>query len=501
MKTVLHLTTSGAQLWVKGAQGWQPQEGPARGHVWVLTDLAEEAFAELAIPRIFGRDRQAFVARQLAARFPDTLYRTVLQAGSGGGFMDRLAPPRQPMLGIDAAARIDAAVDSVGVPVAGVWATSMLLAQIGSAKSLPSELFVVLPGQDVLRIVVLKDRVPVLSRLVAGIIRPGERATEVVRTLRHLENTRVLERGERHHGVLVLGDSTGMADLLAADKMDLLPWSAHASGQAPTWPDALFDRVVKSPAGQLAPLAKRTRFVASELRRAAYGAACVSMVAAVWASADNLRTMWAAQSQAAQLHAQVQQLLAQGSGIDSQMLGFGVTAEVVRRAVALDVQEVASAPSLETHLRELGLAVGRFPGVYLSQLEWRVLPPGRAACPSAAANPGAPAPLVNTAETPSDAQAQPDARLVELGLDISLPENLREKAHLDTVTALSLAMRKIDGANLLRDPAQELAQTAMTGGGSSSDAGKSRSWCLSLPGSRKLDAASAAVLVIGTQQP
>lgn len=501
MKTVLHLTTGGAQLWAKGAQGWQPQDGPAPGPVWLLTDLAEEAFAELTIPRIFGRDRQAFVARQLAARFPDTPYRAVLQAGAGGGFMDRLAPPRQPMLGIDAAARIDAVLGTIDKPLVGVWATSMLLAQIGAAKSLPSELFVVLPGQDAVRIVVLKDRVPVLSRLVAGISQPSERATEVVRTLRHLENTRVLERGERHHGVLVLGDSTGMAGLLAADKMDLLPWSAHASAQAPAWPDALFDRVVKSPAGQLAPLAKRTQFVASELRRAAYGAACVSMVAAVWASADNLRSMWTAQSQAAQLRAQVQQLQAQGSAIDSQMLGFGVTAELVRRAVALDVQEVASAPSLETHLRELGMAVGRFPGVYLSQLEWRVLPPGRAACPSAAANPGAAAPVANAAEAPSDGQAQPDARLVELSLDISLPESLREKAHLDTVTGLSQTMRKMVGAKLLRDPAQELAQAAMTGGGSSFDAGKSRSWCLSLPGSRAPNTGHAPGLATGTQQP
>jgi hypothetical protein len=317
----------------------------------------------------------------------------------------------------------------------------------------------------------------------------------VVRTLRHLENTRVLERGERHHGVLVLGEGTGMADLLAAEKMDLLPWPAYVNGPTPIWPDFLFDRVVKSPEGQLAPLAKRTQFVASELRRGAYGAAGVCMVAAVWASADNLQTMWAAQSQAAQLRAQIQQLQQQGADIDRKMLGFGVTADVVRRAVALDQQEVASAPSMEAHLRQLAAAVGRFPGVHLNQLAWRVLPPGGVACPSTADNTAqAASPTVAT----PDAQAQPSERVVELSLDLSLPESLREKAHLDTVTALSQAKRKMQGATLLRDPAQELTQAAMTGGGSSFDAGKSRAWCVSLPGASGAGALGAVDRAKGT---
>lgn len=501
MKTVLHLTTAGVQLWCKDAQGWQPQEGAPRGPVWVLTDLAEEAFAEMTIPRIFGRDRQAFVARQLAARFPDTSYRTMLPPAAGGGLMDRLAPPRQPMLGVDAGARIDAAVDSLSTPLVGVWATSLLLAQIGADKSLPKDLFVVLPGQDALRVVVLKNRLPVLSRLVTGISRASERVSEIVRTLRHLENTRVLERGTRRYGVLVLGDSAGMADLLAADQMDLLPWSGQDGKQPLVWPDALFDRVVKAPAGQLAPLAKRTEFVASQVRTAAYGAALVCVLAALWASADNLSSMWKAQSQAALARAQALQLAAQGNDIDRKMVGFGVTAEVVRRAVALDAQEVASAPSLEAQMRQLGVAVGRFPGVHVTQLEWRVLLPGRAACSTAAANPGSPAQAATTSEPAPASDAEPNARVVELSLDITLPESLREKAHLDTVAALSAAMRKIDGASLLRDPAQDLAQAAMTGGGPGFDAGKSRSWCLSLPGLRSLTPVSAAVATKGMQQP
>ena len=78
MKTVLHLTPGGSQYWLKGRDGWQPHDGPPSGPVWVVTDLAEEGFAEIQIPRIFGRDRQNYVSRQVASRFPDTPYRTTL---------------------------------------------------------------------------------------------------------------------------------------------------------------------------------------------------------------------------------------------------------------------------------------------------------------------------------------------------------------------------------------------------------------------------------------
>ena len=137
MKTVLHLTYSGPQLWNKGRAGWQACDGPADGPVWVVTDLAEESFAEIQIPRIFGRDRQGFIARQLASRFPDTLFRTTLPAVPSGSFMDRIASPRLTLLGVDAAERINSSLDALPTPIAGVWAMSMLLALLASRRGCP----------------------------------------------------------------------------------------------------------------------------------------------------------------------------------------------------------------------------------------------------------------------------------------------------------------------------------------------------------------------------
>ena len=118
MKAVLHVTASGSQLWQKQGAAWVVFDGPSEGPVWIVADLAEEAFHEVLVPRVFGRDRTSFLNRQLSTRFPDTPYKTALSPATQVGLMNRLAPPRQTLLGLDAAERVTAAVGSVTAPVA-----------------------------------------------------------------------------------------------------------------------------------------------------------------------------------------------------------------------------------------------------------------------------------------------------------------------------------------------------------------------------------------------
>lgn len=477
MKTVLHLTPSGSQVWLKGRDGWRSHDGPPSGPVWVVTDLAEEAFAEIQIPRIFGRDRQNFITRQVAARFPDTAYRTTLPVKPGGGLMDRIAPPRQTLLGLDAAPRINLALDALSTPLAGVWSTSMLLATIACRKPLPAELFVVLPGPDALRVVVIKNRLPVLSRLIAGVTEPADQVAEITRTLRHLENTRVLDRSVHRHGVLVLGDAQGMATALAAEHLDLLtpppPWANQPPGD---WRFALFDLALKSPIGQLAPLSRRTQYVAAQLRQAAYLGAALSLGGALWAAGDNLRYIVAGQASRSQMQASAQALAVQMGEADQKMVGFGVAAETVRSAVALDREEISSAPSLSLQMQQIGSVIGQHETVRLGSFAWTVLPPGRPACSASAAG---------TPEAPAGAEAVAQQRLVEISFDITLPEDLREKARAQTVTSVSTLLAKIDGASLIRDPAKGLDKAALSGGGTRFGTDKALSWCLTLPGAPK----------------
>lgn len=475
MKNVLYLATSGTQLWRKRRAGWQAYDGHPDGPVWVVTDLAEESFDEIQIPRIFGRDRQGFIARQLASHFPDTPFCAALPNYPGGSFMDRIAPPRQSLLGLDAASKVNAALDALAAPLAGVWTTSMLLTQIGSKKALPSDLFVVLPTVDALRIVFIKKRVPVLSRLIPGVTQASDQAAEITRTLRHLENTRVLDRNMKRHAVLLLGKAQGMTHLLAKDHLELIDAPAPWSTKPPTdWRFVLFDLALTLPAGQLASLSRRAGFVAARLRAPAYGVAAVSLGLALWASGANLGEIMATQSSQNEIQRHMQYLARQASAVEQEMAGFGVPADLVHRAVALDQEEIAAAPSLPAQMQQLGQIMGQQPALRLSQFEWRMVPSGEAPC-----NRGAPSSTGTPAAPPAEGTAP--KRQVEISFDITLPQEQPAKARAQTVASLSAKLAKLEGVALILDPAKDLPQATLSGGSASPATEKPMSWCLTLP--------------------
>ncbi len=479
MKYLLYLTATGAQLWCRDRAGWHLAAGLADGPVWVLTNLPEESLAEIQVPRVFGRDRTDFLTRQLANQFPQTPFRTLLAAYPAGGLMDRLAPPRRTLMGLDAAQKVDAALDSLSAPIAGLWPMSMLLAHIGCKKSLPSALFVVLPGADALRIIYIKNHVPVLSRLIPGVSRPSEQAAEIIRTLRHLENTRVIERTGQQHPLLLLGEAEDLPALLRADRLDLIappaPWGKLPASD---WLFALFDLALTSPAGQMAPLSRRTQYVANRMRAPAYAGAALCLALGLLAAADNLRNGVADYSKRSQIQDHAQLLTTQLAAAEQQMAGFGVPAELVRSAVALDQAEVESAPSLALQMQQIAQVIGQHDATRLERFDWRILSAGQAACTRGGATTASPA---------EPAAPDPAAkRLVEVSLELILAANQGERARFQTIVNLSSLMRKINGATLLQDPARELGQEVLSGGVARQQEGSAKAlvWCLTLPGVR-----------------
>ena len=139
MTTLLHLSPTEHQLWSRTRSGWQPLSGEVdtRQPVWVVTNLAEESLAEIETPRLYGRDRADLITRQLISRFPDTPYRSRLNVLHGSKLLDRFAPVRHTLFGIAAAERLNSTLDSLGVSVAALCPTTLLLARFGQHKSLP----------------------------------------------------------------------------------------------------------------------------------------------------------------------------------------------------------------------------------------------------------------------------------------------------------------------------------------------------------------------------
>ncbi|MBU3740411.1 MAG: hypothetical protein FGM55_15845, partial [Rhodoferax sp.] len=142
MKTLAYLTPAGTEFWLKSGAGWEPSEVPQGGAVWMVTDLAEESLSDIQVPRLFGRDRSGYIQRQLVAKYPESPYRIALPPPAGGTLMTRLAPPRQTLLGLDAAGRIDELLDDLAMPIAGLWTTSQLLSSIATHRSVPADSFV-----------------------------------------------------------------------------------------------------------------------------------------------------------------------------------------------------------------------------------------------------------------------------------------------------------------------------------------------------------------------
>lgn len=479
MACVLHISATGSQWWGKRATEWVALPEPDKGPVWVLTDLAEESFVEITVPRLFGNDRRNFVQRQLVNRFPDTRFRVSMAAQRGGGLMDRLAPPAEILAAIEPADRVNDALKGVSAPLVGVWGTSMLLAHAGCQKSMPPSLLIVLCQPSGMRILFIKDRTPVLTRMVAVVEGATDQSMEILRTMRHLENTRVIERGRQRFPVMLLGAADGLASILERDRLDPLDAAAlRKTKLGDSWQQALLDMVCKTPVGQLAPMALRESFLAMRLGSVARILAALCVVAAIVVAAGNVRVIARDNTERNQLEATIGQLDNTLAQVDADIEGFGVAPDLLRRALAVDSEEITSAPDMPTDLVDLSRTISPIPGARAKSVQWRVLDSGESPCPLAVSGPGAVVPAVPEGGEPS---ASP-RWMVELKLEVTLAPDIGPLKRQQQASAISQQLTKVPGSQLYQDPARALRDGDLSASTSQSDVARELVWCASLPG-------------------
>ncbi len=468
MKTVLHISAKATQCWQRGKNGWQLHSGVGAGPVWAITDLAEEDFAPIQVPRLFGRDRSDYIQRQLASRFPATVFRAAIAGRGGAGFVERLLPAQQLLVGVDAAERIQSAVDSQGGALAGLWTQSMLLALLGRHSRLPPTLLLVMPATAGLRIVFLKDRIPLLTRLAPCADQADEQAAQLLRTLRHLENTRVVARSGQRYGVLFLGESAGLGAALAALGLDLLAAPAPWQGLAATdWQGVLFDLALQSPVGQLAPLRQRSAFVGQRLGRACWAATLLCLGLTGWAANRQAQAALQAQTERAQMLSQVQQVQAGLTQSEPALQQARVSPQALRQAMSAYQQELAGEPSLAQAMRRVAQVVSRTATLRAHGFEWRHLSKGDAACAGAAALSGAAA---------QRAGANAQAMAVELRLELAPQGEATPQEQRQTLAEISHQLSQLPEVQLLLDPLRERRLQALSNAGER----ESLRWCLTL---------------------
>lgn len=483
MTHLLHLTPAGAQYWTRTGQGWQPLTGEPDSSrpVWVVTDLAEESFADVETPRLYGRDRRDVIERQLGMRFPDTPYRRRLDFAHGDKLLDRLAPTRHTLFGIAPAERVNAELDAKNLSVAALCPTSLLLAHIGQRKRLPPDLFVVLPSAAGLRIVFLKNRIPVLTRLAAIPDQVASQAEEIIRTHRYLENMRTIARGVPPPPVLILGQAADFAAPLRAARLEVITPPASWNPAQTDWRLRLFELAIrKQPFGQLAPVARRTLYLSERLRKGTLLAAALSLVAGVAATGTNLQSIFSIEHDKQLDQAAAQSLNAQLAIVDQRIAAIGPAPDLMRRAVELNERELESAPALDQQLHQLGKVLEGEGQTRVSALEWHLLAADAKPCAKQMqAAPDATPP----ADAPADADAtQAAQRKVELLYETVFPADITLRAKAQTLRTISARLAQLPGAALIQDPAKELAKGALRGGEQASESERSASWCLTLPG-------------------
>ena len=449
---------------------------PKGGSVWIVTDMAEETLAEIQVPRLYGRDRSGFIARQLSSRFPETPYKTALPTSSQTGILNRLAPLRQTLLALDARERMDQVLDNLDAKVAGLWTTSGLLARLGASRTLPGSLFIVVPGSQSMRILFLKERVPIISRLIREAPTGQSVTAEIVRTLRHLENTKLIDRDGDKLPVLVLGNNEGIAQGLVDERMRLIEApSALRKAANSDFKFALFDLAIQSPPGQLAPLSRRTSHVAAAVSRIAYSMAAATACLALWSLVTSYEGIQSARTSIALSQAALTDLGRRLSVVEKSIAAYPVTGELVKKTIRLEREEILSAPSLSKQLASLTVALTADPALRLGRLDWSIQSPLVPSCPSDNAN--SPATAAAPSAVAGDASAgAPGSRL---NFDIVLPPTLTGKARTNVIATVSERLAKIPGVTLQNNPAKLQTGSSLAGGSRQvSTEPASVSWCL-----------------------
>jgi hypothetical protein len=297
--------------------------------------------------------------------------------------------------------------------------------------------------------------------------------------MRHLENTRMIERGRQRFSAMLLGAADGLSAILAGDRLDTLDEVAMRKAKlGENWQQSLLDMVCKSPAGQLAPMVLRESYLAMRLGFAARALAAACVVGTIAVASGNVRTITRDHTERNQLEATIGELDNKLAETEAGIQSFGVAPDLLRTALAVDNEEVTNAPYMPTDLVDLSRAVSQASGARAKSVQWRVLEPAEAACAQGAAGAGAAVP-----DAPAGGEPPPGpGKLVELKLEVTLAPDIGPLKRQQQASEITQQLTKAPGLQLYQDPAKALREGDLSASTSPTDAARELVWCASVPG-------------------
>lgn len=488
MKTVLFVNSSGARYFRRVSGLWQLIDKPERiDRLWVIANLPEETLEAFQVPLLFGRDRSHFLQRHLIAALPHSEYRAApIVAGNW------FKPGTAVLTGLTTAEAVTRQLDKLDIPIAGVWGISMLLTLIARRLSI-ANVVLALPSTHFLRILVIKDGIPVITRCVHRYSEDSDHehdgdANEILRTRQHLENRRIFEH-EDIPPVLYLGDAAAVGAHLTRAGLALLPLpDALAPRGDAAYLHTLFELVTSSPGGQLAPLQLRARHLAESLRRAAYTGIALSLLASIVFGQADFRSLLALHGRGQSLDADLQQATGERDLLTARISATGLDPARVRQATKFSALEMLDAPPPESLLRLTASTIADLPQVRIKSLTFRFPKQGERYCQGHSV---IDLPLVNQkidlgllsgskpSDTGSDEAGPP--RYTELQFSILLTENLPPAAQIEIRKHISSVLKAREGVQLMQDPAAFSLINTLKGGFGMDPTQTENLWCMSVP--------------------
>jgi hypothetical protein len=488
MNALMYLTASGASVWRRQGGQWAPTSVQPGDSLWVVTNLAEETIADLSIPKLSARDRARYVARQLANRFPGSEFAL---APSRGRWL-RSAGGKQGLAALDPPDRLKSAMADAGARLAGVYCSSLLLAKMAQEATGSAHAIAAAATDAGLRVVALVDGAAVLTRLVQGAVTPDEQAGEILRTVRHLENTRLIERDGSQLDMLLLGTHAETSSLLTADRLrPVAPVRGGPSGWNLAAPGPWFELARRSPELQMAAVSQRLDHLQRVLHRSAWASTAVGGVALLalgWGLWGQGRAERGIQ---AQFSAQLAPVQAAASALEARLAAQPLPAAVLREMHTQYVQELGQMHGMWADVEKLSRVLATHDELRLSRLQWRRLPLGEAPCGKPAARdagslgslpmqPGAGNPsMQGFPSDAADSSAAPETPSLELSFQLEpSPADLAQQ--IQRASTLTAQLRQWPGVTVLVSPLAALREGELKGGAQQRGDEQPGLWCLAM---------------------
>jgi hypothetical protein len=413
-KILCTIGASGTRTLVRHAQGWRPGQAPPRQRRSVITNLIDESYVAVELPKLRGADRRSFIELQLQQRFADTPLRAVLPFKAAAN-KDRIVLTG---MGNGQAEEEIRAMAQAGVEIMGVWSLpTLLMDALGKfPRKLPRALLASLPTPDGLRLLFVLEGQPTLTRLLPASLTPEQENQEIITTRRYLEDSRTIERGAPL-ALMALDAVPGQADALArvGFKPMAPPWGVPRNGSQL---DRLLDMSLHAAPGQLAPHSLRERFRVRKLRTlmVAMTAGCVGVAALAGVhSAQGAVSAWQRMDQLKKATAQQRALIAQHNlALESK----GVDAELLRAARRLGAEELGPTRLPAQALQHTAETLSTQPEFQLERLAWRRVLPAQACTQEVATGAAAPDATADPSAAPPPGASRPPS--AQAGLEVRL---------------------------------------------------------------------------------